>query len=330
MSERILVGTRKGTFFATKIGSRWRPKLAGHLGVGVNFVARDPKRGTLWAALGHGHWGAKLSRSTDDGATWTDAEQIKYPEGARHYLPPPPTETGPGEGKPTLKPATLLKLWTIAFGQDGGMYVGTIPGGLFVSSDGGETFELNRGLWDHESRGGDLFRGEGNGTTRWYGTPAAEGEFAPGIHSIVVDPRNPRRILVAISTAGVFETTDAGRTWRTRNKGLSMDYSPDPTDEWAGHDPHAILASDAPERLAALADVARLERRPHRLQLHDLGVGELAREQRGAILTEQQDGRGERHDDHAKQEQREPSEQRAREERHGSRPGAPASAGTYM
>ena len=241
MSARILVGTRKGTFLVTKAGNRWRPALAGHGGSGVNFVARDPHSGTLWAALGHGHWGAKLSRSRDDGKTWTDAQQIKYPEGARHYLPPPPTETGPGEGKPTLKPATLLKLWVIAFDGAGRVYVGTIPGGLFVSADGGESFELNRGLWDHESRGGDLSKGEGNGTTKWFGTPAAEGEFAPGIHSVVVDPRNPKRILVAISTAGVFETTDGGKSWRTRNQGLTMDYSPDPTDEWAGHDPHAIV-----------------------------------------------------------------------------------------
>ena len=46
--------------------------------------------GTLWAALGHGHWGAKLSRSDDDGTTWTDAAQIKYPEGARYLAPPMP------------------------------------------------------------------------------------------------------------------------------------------------------------------------------------------------------------------------------------------------
>ncbi|MCA9319509.1 MAG: hypothetical protein KDB53_02180, partial [Planctomycetes bacterium] len=190
MGDRILVGTRKGSFIVSKSSSKrpWTPQLAGHAGAGVNFVARDPHGSTLWAALGHGHWGAKLSRSTDGGATWNDAPQIKYPAGARHYLPPPPTETGPGEGKPTLKPATLLKLWTMAFGGPGEIWVGTIPGGLFKSSDGGETFELNRGLWDHESRGGDLTAGEGNGTTKWFGTPAAEGEFSPGIHSIVVDP----------------------------------------------------------------------------------------------------------------------------------------------
>ena len=225
----------------TKLKGRWRPRLAGHAGNGVNFVAHDPITDTLWALLGLGHWGAKLSRSTDGGATWADAPQIKYPPGARHYLPPPPTETGPGEGAPVLKPATLLKLWTIEFGARGRIYVGTIPGGLFVSDDGGETFALNRGLWDHESRGGDLFAGPGSGTTKWFGTPAAEGEFAPGIHSVVTDPRDPRRLLVGVSTAGVFETRDGGATWRTRNQGMVMDYSPNPTDEWAGHDPHAIV-----------------------------------------------------------------------------------------
>ena len=243
MTARILVGTRKGTFLVEKTNGRWTPRLAGHPGAGVNFVARAPYTGTLWAALGHGHWGAKLSRSTDDGATWSDAPQIKYPEGARYLAPAEPTEDGSDEGLgPTIKPATLLKLWVIAFGPKGRIYVGTIPGGLFESHDGGESFELNRPLWNHESRGGDLFTGEGSGMTHWFGTPASEGEFAPGIHSIVVDPRDPQRILVAVSTAGVLESTDGGRTWRGRNKGLTMDYLPEPEAEW-GHDPHFVTLS---------------------------------------------------------------------------------------
>ncbi len=243
MTARILVGTRKGTFLVEKTNGRWTPRLAGHPGAGVNFVARDPHTGTLWAALGHGHWGAKLSRSTDDGATWSDAPQIKYPEGARYLAPAEPTEDGSDEGLgPTIKPATLLKLWVIAFGPKGRIYVGTIPGGLFESHDGGESFELNRPLWNHESRGGDLFTGKGSGMTHWFGTPASEGEFAPGIHSIVVDPRDPQRILVAVSTAGVLESTDGGRTWRGRNKGLTMDYLPEPEAEW-GHDPHFVTLS---------------------------------------------------------------------------------------
>ncbi len=241
-SDRILVGTRKGVFFIEKLRSGWKPRLAGHAGGGANYVASDPFSGTIWAAMGHGHWGAKLSRSTDEGKTWTDAAQVKFPRGARYLSPPMPDETGP-DGKPaavTLKEATVQKLWALAFGPGGRVYVGTIPGGLFVSNDGGESFELNRPLWDHDSRGGDFWNGRTTGTTHWFGTPAAEsGDFAPGIHSIVVDPRNPERVLVAISTAGVLETTDGGKSWRGRNRGMTNDYLPDPNAEW-GHDPHFI------------------------------------------------------------------------------------------
>jgi photosystem II stability/assembly factor-like uncharacterized protein len=253
MSDQIVVGTRKGTFVVEKLGGRWTPRLAGHAGVGVNFVARDPSTGTLWAALGHGHWGAKLSRSTDGGRSWEDAAQIKYPEGARYLANPDPgegDEDGAGQAKATFRDATLLKLWCIAFGPNGRIYVGTIPGGLFVSNDGGASFELNLPLWNHESRGGDLFAGDGSGVTHWFGTPASEGgEFAPGLHSIVVDPRNADRILVAVSTAGVLETSDGGKTWRGRNNGMLMDYLPNPNAEW-GHDPHFVtLCPAAPDHV---------------------------------------------------------------------------------
>jgi photosystem II stability/assembly factor-like uncharacterized protein len=240
-SDRILIGTRKGTFVADKSSGSWQLRLAGHAGTCVNFVAADPETGTLWAALGFGHWGAKLSRSADGGQSWSDASQIKYPAGARYLAPPDPgEESADGPKRYTVREATLLKLWVIAFGPSGRIYVGTIPGGLFASEDGGESFELNRSLWNHESRGGDLFNGQGLGKTEWFGTPASEGgEFAAGIHSIEVDPRNPNRILVAVSTAGVLETTDGGKSWRGRNRGLSNDYLPDPNAEW-GHDAHAL------------------------------------------------------------------------------------------
>lgn len=241
MTKRILVGTRKGTIMVEKEGGQWRPRLSGHAGIGVNYVDRDPNTGKLWALLGHGHWGAKLSCSSDDGATWADAAaQIKYPDGARYigqnFYSDEETEFG---FKNDFRDATLLKLWVIGFGPNGRIYVGTIPGGLFTSDDGGDSFELNLPLWNHESRGGDLFSGDGLGDTKWFGTPASEGEFAAGIHSIAVDPNDPDRVLIAVSCAGVIETTDGGKTWHSRNKGMTMEHEPEAEAEW-GHDPHFI------------------------------------------------------------------------------------------
>jgi hypothetical protein len=254
MTKTVWLATRKGTFKAEKRGARWEATLAGHAGVSVNYVARDPNTNRIWALLGHGHWGAKLSISDDDGATWRDnPAQVMYPEGARYIgqdmFEDAASEFGVG-WKTTTRNATLLKLWVMAFGGDNRIWIGTIPGGLFESRDGGASFELNRPLWNHESRGGDLFTGDGTGETKWFGTPASEGgEFAPGIHSIAVDPRKPDRVLIAISTAGVLETTDGGRSWRSRNKGMTMDHNPDPDAEW-GHDPHVIeLCRSAPDHV---------------------------------------------------------------------------------
>lgn len=245
MTSRLWVGTRKGTFLVERSSGGWRPRLVGHAGAGVNYVARDPYTRRVWALLGHGHWGAKLSLSEDDGATWRDApSQVKFPEGARFIAQDmyedASSEFGVG-WRISTKAATVQKLWVIAFGPGGAVWVGTIPGGLFESRDGGDSFELNRELWSHESRGGDLF-GDGEVTTetKWFGTPASEGgDFAPGIHSIAVHPRDPGRVLVAVSTAGVIETTDGGKTWRSRNRGMRMEHTPEPDAEW-GHDTHFI------------------------------------------------------------------------------------------
>lgn len=246
MQKQILVGTRKGTFIFDREPSGWTPRLAGHAGVGSNFVARNPHDGSLWALLGHGHWGAKVSRSDDGGKTWRDAAQVMYPEGAR-YIDGWVPGVSAGDGKtPTYKDATLLQLWCIAFGAPGSIYIGTIPGGLFESHDGGESFSLNRPLWNHDSRGGDLFAGEGTGKTHWFGTPAAgsSGEFAPGLHSIEVDPRDPNHLYVAVSTAGVLESKDGGKSWHGANAGLINDHLPNPTAEW-GHDAHFIALCPA-------------------------------------------------------------------------------------
>jgi hypothetical protein len=251
MSDQIVLGTRKGTLILDHRAGRWRPRSIAHPGVSISYAARDPRDGTWWSSLDHGHWGPKLSGSSD-GESWEDAPSITYPEGARfvaQYMPLPDDDPDEVARRPKYKDAALLKVWTLEFGgpdQPGVIHAGTIPGGLFTSKDGGDSWDLNRPLWNHASRGGDLFSGEATSENRWGGTPAAiaYGEFAPGIHSIVRDPADGDHLFVAVSSAGVLETSDGGRSWEGRNQGMLMDYLPEPAADW-GHDPHFVAACPA-------------------------------------------------------------------------------------
>lgn len=249
MSDMILLGTRKGVVIFDRSNSAWCPRPITHAGIPVCYAVRDPRDGTLWASLDHGHWGPKLSRSRDGGTIWEDVMSVKYPSGARYivkYLPTPDFDPEAPTAQPEYADATVYKIWNIAFGstqQPGRLYAGTIPGGLFVSDDGGDSWELNRPLWNHESRGGDLFAGDATTENLWFGTPASidYGVFEPGIHSIIVDPHDPQHIYVAVSSAGVIETTDGGQTWKGRNRGMLNDYMPNPEADW-GHDPHFVTS----------------------------------------------------------------------------------------
>ncbi|MCB9507697.1 MAG: glycosyl hydrolase [Myxococcales bacterium] len=208
----VLVGTRKGLFIYANDGEAWRCDRVAHLGVPVPYAVRDRRTGTIWASLDHGHWGVKLSRSTDDGVTWEEVAAPTFPEGS---------ELRDGE------PATVKYLWVITPGPEdrpGRLYIGTDPGGLFRTDDDGATWQLEEALWNLPHRKG------------WFGG----GRDEAGIHSVVIDPRDSRRILVAVSCAGVFETLDEGATWRSRNVGLKADFLPDPSAE-IGQDPHIVV-----------------------------------------------------------------------------------------
>src|SRR5207253_1224438 len=85
------------------------------------------------------------------------------------------------------------------------------------SDDGGKSWQELSGL-----------RGHGTGP-QWQ--PGAGGMC---LHSILHDPSNPKRMVIAISAAGAFRTDDGGKTWKPINKGLHSQYIPNPTAE-VGH-----------------------------------------------------------------------------------------------
>ncbi len=217
MSKNLLfLGTRKGLIIYHNSDQGWVYHSTHFPGIPVTMTYVEPD-GSWWACLDHGHWGIKLHRSADRGQNWTELEAPKYPENAEIK-----------EGVP----ASNKYIWAFTKSQDR-ILAGTIPGGLFVSNDEGQSFILNESLWNHPSR-----------QEHWFGG----GFDYPGIHSIVVDPDDPNHFYIGISCAGVFETKDNGASWIVRNKGLRADFLPDPFTE-VGHDPHLLLACPANPRI---------------------------------------------------------------------------------
>jgi hypothetical protein len=205
MSDRLFVATRKGLFQIVRRTGRWTLGEPAFLGDPVTAVLPDRRDGTLYAALNLGHFGVKMRRSSDGGRTWEEHAAPAYPA------------DGVSE-----KPAKLDQVWTLEPGgtdEPGVVWAGTIPGGLFRSRDRGESWSLQRTLWDLPQR------------AEWGGG----GYDSPGIHSICVDPRDSRRITLAVSTGGVWQTTDRGETWTARASGMFAVYMP-PEHR---HDPNA-------------------------------------------------------------------------------------------
>jgi hypothetical protein len=219
MSDRIYVATRKGLFAIDRSGpGEWAVSDASFLGDPVTMLLDDPRDGTLYAALNLGHFGVKLHRSTDRGDRW---EEIQAPA-----FPAEPA----GDLDATAKAPSVHQVWELAAGgadRPGVLWAGTIPGGLFISEDRGESWRLNRPLWEMPER------------DNWFGG----GYDDPGIHSIVIDPRDSRRVTVGISCGGVWVTPDSGETWQHRTQGMFAEYMPDERREDPTiQDPHRMVA----------------------------------------------------------------------------------------
>jgi photosystem II stability/assembly factor-like uncharacterized protein len=249
-SVRLLVGTKKGAFILTSDGKRERWKVDGPHFAGWEIYhlkgsLADPNR--LYASQTSSWFGQIIERSDDGGKTWRQpgtppGEPTTNPDGmpmgeSNKFV----YDTSPETGKPltthqwydgTQHPWEFKRVWHLEPSLDDPdtVYAGVEDAALFRTTDGGQTWHELAGL-----------RGHGTGP-QW--SPGAGGM---GLHTILLDPTNPKRIYIAISAAGAFRTDDGGQSWRPINRGLRSQYIPDPNAE-VGHCVHRIaLHSSRPD-----------------------------------------------------------------------------------
>ena len=218
MSDRLLVGTRKGLFRIERNSGRWDITRSWFLGDPVSMLVRDRNTSRLHVALDLGHFGVKMQRSDDDGETWEEASVPAFP--------PKPDDV---EDKDPMRgvdlPWSTQMIWALAASAPGELWCGVIPGGLFHTTNGGDSWELVRSLWDDPRR------------KKWMGGGY---DFA-GIHSILVDPRDAAHVTIGVSVGGVWTTRDAGASWELIGSGLRNAYMPpESADDPLPQDAHRI------------------------------------------------------------------------------------------
>jgi photosystem II stability/assembly factor-like uncharacterized protein len=215
---RVLVGTRKGAFVCTADGTRREWDVAGPFFGGWEIFHMtgspvDPDR--IYAAQHTGWFGQLVQRSDDGGRTWNPVgNEFRYEgEAGTHQW---------YDGTP--HPWEFARVWHLEPSANNAdtVFAGVEDAALFRSDDGGQSWRELPGL-----------RGHGSGP-HWQ--PGAGGMC---LHTIVLDPRDEMRMLVAISAAGVFRTEDGGVSWQPANHGLHSEGIPDP-DADVGHCVHRI------------------------------------------------------------------------------------------
>ncbi len=214
----VLVGTMKGAFVFRGRGAGYRlvggPRFPGQP---VYALAYDDRGGRerLFAGTEHPHFGSVLRTSDDLGRTWSEASEpnLKFP-----------ADTD----------LALKQIWQIAPGradEPDVLYCGVNPSSLFESRDGGSSFLLVRSLHDHPHR------------PKW--TPGGGGMC---LHTILPHPSDKRTMLVAMSTGGVYRTTDGGMSWQASNTGIRAEFLPDKHPEF-GQCVHKVVHHPArPQR----------------------------------------------------------------------------------
>jgi len=221
---RVLVGTAKGAFILSADGKREKwditgPFFAGWTVYHMKGSPIDPNR--IYASQSSDWFGQVIQRSSDGGKTWEQPGGEPAPDFTGQ--PPGVSNKFVYEGTPgthmwydgTPHPWEFKRVWHLepSLADIDTVYAGVEDAALFRSTDGATTWQELPGLRDQ--RGAEWQPGAGG----------------MGLHTILLDPRNPQRIYVAISAAGAFRTDDGGTTWKPINRGLKSKYLPDPNAE---------------------------------------------------------------------------------------------------
>jgi hypothetical protein len=216
----VLVGTMKGAFIFSSDKSRRRWKVDGpHFpGEAVYSIAYDSRGGRTRTLVGahSNHWGSTIRLSDDFGRSWTGPERqaVRFPEGSG---------------------LSLAQVWQITPGradEPDVVWCGVEPAALFESRDAGESWAPVKGLLEHEHR------------PKWM--PGGGGLC---LHTIVTDPKDRKRMAIAISTAGFYRTDDGGKSWQPRNNGVRAVFLPNKYPEF-GQCVHKVVNHPVhPERL---------------------------------------------------------------------------------
>jgi photosystem II stability/assembly factor-like uncharacterized protein len=232
---RVLVGTKKGAFILNSDGARqkWEvngPHFAGWEMYHLKGSPIDPNR--IYASQTSGWFGQIIQRSEDGGQTWsppgTKPEDLMGADG----MPKGESNMFLYEGEAgthkwydgTQHPWEFKRIWHLepSLTDPDTVYAGAEDAALFKTTDGGKTWKELPSL---RKTKGHLWQ------------PGAGGM---GLHTILLDPKNEKRIYVAISAAGAFRTEDGGQTWKPINRGLKSQYELPDADAEVGHCVHRI------------------------------------------------------------------------------------------
>ncbi|MBI5836752.1 MAG: exo-alpha-sialidase [Candidatus Eisenbacteria bacterium] len=209
----LCIGTRKGLFVAEAAASRRKFTLRGPFapGVGVYAALVDP-RGTprIFASSCNPYFGMKVLRSTDLGKSFKETKSA----------PAFPKDDG----------RALANIWALEAGEaKKELWCGVEPASLFRSRDAGDSWELVRGISNHEH------------SRKWQ--PGAGGLC---LHTIL---RDGHRMHVGISTGGHYLSEDGGASFVASNHGVGAGFVPDAYPEF-GQCVHKIVGHrKAPGRL---------------------------------------------------------------------------------